>query len=248
VAVIDDKAAKTYFQDEDPVGHRIQNGRDPVTKQPFSYEIVGVVGSVKHSTNVQDDPKGQVYLSAAQLPSPDMMYAIRTSGDPAAIAPSVRAKIREIDSEQPIFEVKTMEKIREENIASPKFNTVLLGVFGGLALVLAAIGIYGVLSYTVTQRTYEIGLRMALGASHANVVKMVMRQALKLTAFGIAAGVVGALVTTRVLTSMLFQISRTDPVTYVSITAILAGVAALASFGPAVRATRVDPIVALRNE
>ena len=133
MAVIDDKSAKTYFQLEDPVGHRIQNGRDPVTKQPFSYQIVGVVGSVKHGTNVQDEPKGQVYLSAAQLPSPDMMYAVRTSGDPAAIAASVRTNIRQIDSEQPIFEVKTLEKIREENIASPKFNTVLLGVFGGLA-------------------------------------------------------------------------------------------------------------------
>jgi len=248
VAVIDDKAAKVYFQDEDPVGHRIQNGRDPVSKQPLSYEIVGVVGSVKHSTNVQDDPKGQVYLSAAQLPSPDMMYAIRTSGDPAAIAPAVRAKIREIDSEQPIFEVKTMEKIREENIASPRFNTVLLGVFGGLALMLAAVGIYGVLSYTVTQRTHEIGLRMALGASQANILKMVMREALKLSGLGMAVGVVGALLATRALTSMLFHISRTDPVTYVSIAAILGGVALLASYIPARRAMQVDPIVALRNE
>jgi putative ABC transport system permease protein len=248
VAVIDDKAAKTHFQLEDPVGHRIQNGRDPVTKQPFSYEIVGVVGSVKHGTNVQDEPKGQVYLSAAQLPSPDMMYAVRTSGDPAAIAASVRAKIRQIDSEQPIFEVKTMENIREENIASPKFNSVLLGVFGGLALVLAAIGIYGVLSYTVTQRTYEIGLRMALGASQANVLKMVITQALKLTGLGIVLGVVGALIATRALTSMLFHISRTDPVTYVSIAAILGGVALLASYMPARRATQVDPMAALRNE
>jgi putative ABC transport system permease protein len=248
VAVIDDKAAKAFFRDEDPVGHRIGNGRDPVTKQPYSYEIVGVVGSVKHSTNVQDDPKGQVYLSAAQVPSANMMYALRTSGDPAAIAPSVRVAIREIDSEQPIFEVKTMENIREENIAAPKFNTVLLGVFGGLALVLAAVGIYGVLSYTVTQRTHEIGLRMALGASQANVLKMVMKQALFLASIGMTAGVIGALLATRALTSMLFHISRTDPVTYVSIAAILGGVALLASYAPARRATRVDPMVALRNE
>jgi putative ABC transport system permease protein len=203
---------------------------------------------VKHGTNVQDEPKGQVYLAAAQLPSPDMMYAIRTSGDPAAIAPSVRAKIHQIDAEQPVFEVKTMETIREENIASPKFNTVLLGVFGGLALVLAAIGIYGVLSYTVTQRTYEIGLRMALGASQGNVLKMIMSHALKLTAVGMVVGVAGALLATRALTAMLFHISRTDPVTYVSIAVILAGVALLASFAPARRATRVDPMVALRNE
>ena len=140
------------------------------------------------------------------------------------------------------------DAIREENIASPKFNSVLLGVFGGLALVLAAIGIYGVLSYTVTQRTYEIGLRMALGASQANVLKMVITQALKLTGLGIVLGVVGALIATRALTSMLFHISRTDPVTYVSIAAILGGVALLASYMPARRAMQVDPMAALRNE
>ena len=248
VAVIDDKAAKAFFQDEDPIGHRIQNGRDPVTKKPFSYEIVGVVGSVKHNANVGDDPKGQVYLSAAQLAPTFTMYAVRTSGDPAAIAPSVRAKIREIDPEQPIFEVKTMEKIREENIAAPKFNTVLLAVFGALSLVLATVGIYGVLSYTVTQRTHEIGLRMALGASQANVLQMVMRQALKLAGIGIAAGIVAALLATRALTTLLFHIKSSDPTTYVVIAVILTAVAMLASYLPARRATKVDPMVALRNE
>ena len=248
VAVIDDKAAKAFFQGEDPVGHRIQNGRDPETKQPRSFEIVGVVGSVKHNANVGDDPKGQVYLASAQVPSSFMMFAIRTSGDPAAIAPSVRAKIREIDSEQPIFEVKTMEKLRADNIAAPKFNTVLLAVFGGLSLILATVGIYGVLSYTVTQRTHEIGLRMALGASRGRVLNMVLSHAIKLAAVGIVLGVIAALAATRMLTTLLFHISRTDPVTYIAIAAILTGVAMLASYLPARRATRVDPMVALRNE
>ena len=248
VAVIDDKAANAFFKDEDPIGHHILNGRDPATKQPFSYEIVGVVGSVKHNANVADDPKGQVYLSSAQLAPSGMMFAIRTSGDPAAIAPSVRAKVREIDSEQPIFEVKTMEKIRADNIAAPRFNTVLLAIFGGLSLVLAAVGIYGVLSYTVTQRTHEIGLRMALGASQSNVLKMVMKQAFMLAAIGMTAGVIGALMATRALTSMLFHISRTDPVTYLGIVAILGSVALIAAYAPARRATKVDPMVALRNE
>lgn len=248
VAVIDDKAAKAFFQDEDPVGHHILTGRDPATRQPLSYEIVGVVGSVKHNANVADDPKGQVYLSAAQLAPPDMMFAIRTSGDPAAIAPSVRTKIREVDSEQPIFEVKTMEKIREENIAAPRFNTVLLGIFGGLSLVLATVGIYGVLSYTVTQRTHEIGLRMALGASQGRVMKMVLSHAMKLAGVGIVLGAIAALVATRALTTLLFHISRTDPVTYVGIAVILSSVAMLASYLPARRAMKVDPMVALRNE
>jgi len=160
----------------------------------------------------------------------------------------VRAKIREVDSEQPIFEVKTMEKIREENMAAPRFNTVLLGIFGGLALVLATVGIYGVLSYTVTQWTHEIGLRMALGAQQGDVLRMIMSHALRLAGIGMVAGVVAALLASKALATLLFHISRTDPVTYVGIVVILGGVALLASYAPARRATRVDPMIALRNE
>jgi putative ABC transport system permease protein len=248
VAVIDDKAAKAYFKDEDPIGRIIVNGTDPKTKQPRQIQIVGVVGSVKHSTNINDDPKGQVYLAAAQEPATFFMYSVRTSREPSAVGPAVRAKIREVDSEQPIFEAKTMDKIRSENIAGPRFNTVLLGMFGGLALVLAAVGIYGVLSYTVTQRTHEIGLRMALGASQANVLSMVMSHAMKLAGIGIVGGGIAALLATRALKTLLFQMSLTDPVTYASIAVILTAVALLASYLPARRATRVDPMIALRNE
>ena len=249
VALIDDRAAKMYFGDANPIGQHINTGDDDlIKKQPRWREIVGVVGSVKHTANIEEGGKGQVYLPYTQLPGFDLQFAVRTSGDPTTIASAARTAIHEIDAEQPIFEVKTMDKIVEENMAQPRFNTVLLGIFGGLALVLAAVGIYGVLSYTVTQRTHEIGLRMALGARQADVLKMVMTHAVRMAAIGIVAGIVAALIATKALATLLFQISRTDPVTYVGIVVILGGVALLASYAPARRATRVDPMVALRNE
>jgi putative ABC transport system permease protein len=248
VVLIDDKAVKMYFGNEDPIGQHISMDNDPATKKPRWREIVGVVGSVKHTANIRDDPKGQVYLPYTQLAAPpEMMFAIRTSGDPNAIVASARAKIREVDSEQPIFEVSTMDKIRDENIAAPRFNTILLGIFGGLALVLAAVGIYGVLSYTVTQRTHEIGLRMALGASQANVLGIVMKHAARLAAIGLGIGLAAALVATRLLSSLLFHVSRTDPATYAAIVTVLGTVALLASYAPARRAAKVDPMIALRN-
>lgn len=249
VAVIDDKAAKMYFGNDNPIGQLINmQDKDPVTKQPRYRQIVGVVGSVKHSTDLGEDTKGQVYLAYTQLNTRDMDFAVRTNGDPTAIMSSVRTQLREVDPEQPVYDAKTMEKIVEEAMAQPKFNTVLLGIFGGLALVLAAVGIYGVLSYTVTQRTHEIGLRMALGASQGSVLKMVINHALKLAAIGIVVGIVAAMAATKALTTLLYQVSRTDPITYVGIVVILGGVALLASYAPARRATRVDPMIALRNE
>jgi putative ABC transport system permease protein len=156
--------------------------------------------------------------------------------------------ILEIDPQQPIERLSTMEKLVDEHMAQPRFNTVLLGIFSGLALVLAAIGIYGVLSYSVTQRTHEIGVRMALGAQRLDVVTMVMKHAMGLAAVGVAIGVVIALAATRVLTAMLFRVSRTDPATYAAIVIVLGAVAMLASYFPARRATKVDPMIALRSE
>ena len=249
VALIDDKAAKMYFGSEDPIGQHLSIDNDPATKQPRWREIVGVVGSVKHTANIGDDPKGQVYLPYTQQAGPPMMmFAIRTAGDPNAIVSSARAKIREVDPEQPIFEVSSMDKIRDENIAAPRFNTVLLSIFGGLALALAAVGIYGVLSYTVTQRTHEIGLRMALGASRVTVIGMVLKHAATLAAIGLGIGLAAALFATRLLRSLLFHVGSTDPLTYTAIIAILWAVALLASYAPAHRAANVDPMVALRNE
>ena len=248
VALIDDKAARLYFGDQDPIGQHLANDNDPLTKKARWREIVGVVGSIKHQSTMSEDTKGQVYLPYTQETAPFGAFALRTTGDPAALASAARARIREVDPDLPMFEVKTMDKLVDDNLAEPRFNTVLLGIFGGLALVLAAVGIYGVLSYTVTQRTHEIGLRMALGASQDSVLKMVMGQAAKLAALGVVIGVVAAVMATRALTSLLFHVSTTDPATYVTIVAILGGVALLAAYAPARRATRVDPMIALRND
>jgi predicted permease len=249
VSIIDEKAAKMYFGTEDPIGQHLSIDNDPATKQPRWRQIVGVVAAVKHNANLGDDPKGQLYVPYSQQDGARMMmFAIRTHGNPNAIVSAVRAKVREVDSQQPIFEVATMEKLRDENLSAPRFNTVLLALFGGLALSLAAVGIYGVLSYTVTQRTHEIGLRMALGASQSSILAMVLRHALKLVSIGLLIGVVAALLETRVLASMLFHISRNDPFTYSAIIVMLAAVALLASYAPVLRATKVDPMVALRNE
>jgi putative ABC transport system permease protein len=197
---------------------------------------------------VLEETKGQTYLPYAQLTAPSLRFAIRTKGDSTAIVGVVRNELRGIDPEMPLYGVSTMATMMTENLAQPRFNTVLLGVFGALALVLAAVGIYGVLSYTVTQRIHEIGLRMALGARPGDVLRMVMNQAMRLSGIGIAAGVVVALIASKALSTLLFRISRTDPVTYLGIVTMLGGVALLASYIPARRATKVDPMVALRSE
>jgi len=247
VAIIDDKTARAYFGSEDPIGHQITFDNDK-QNQPRWRTIVGMVASVRHNASMVDAGKGQVYLPHAQLPLTEMKFAVHTTGTPTAIANAARAQIRQIDSDQPVQRVSTMEQIMEDNLAQPRFNTVLLGIFGGLALVLAAIGIYGVLSYSVTQRTHEIGVRMALGAQQSTVVGMVMKHAMRLAALGMVIGVIIAFAATRALSSMLFRVSRTDPTTYIGIVAILGVVALLASYAPARRATKVDPMIALRSE
>jgi putative ABC transport system permease protein len=221
---------------------------DPTQKQVRWWRIVGVVHSVRHDTSMTEGSKGQVYVPHTLIPIRDMKFAVRTSGDPNSVVNAVRAQISQLDPEQPIQHVSTMDKLLDESLAQPRFNTVLLGIFGGLALLLAAIGIYGVLSYSVSQRTHEIGVRMALGAQQTDVVAMVMKHAMRLAAIGIAIGISAAMLATRALSAMLFRVSRTDPTTYFVIVAILGAVALLASYAPARRATKVDPMIALRSE
>ena len=247
VAIVDDRAVHMYFANDNPIGQHLEVHL-PGVKGARTAEIVGVVGAVKHTPGVAEDTKGQVYIPYTQMVFPGAEFTVRTVSDPTAIASAVRAQVRSVDAEQPIYEVRTMEDIRSEAMAQPRFSTVLLGIFGGLALVLAAVGIYGVLSYTVTQRTHEIGLRMALGASQSSVLRMVMRRAMKLAIIGMTAGVVASLLATRALSSLLFHVSRTDPLTYIGVAVVLGAVALQASYIPARRATRVDPMIALRNE
>jgi putative ABC transport system permease protein len=211
--------------------------------------IVGIVGHVKHYGL---DVKGreQAYFPEAQDPGPlrDMFLVVRTGNDPASIMSAIRGQVASLDSELPIYSVETMDELRSTSMAQRQLNMVLLLCFSVLALVLAAVGIYGVMSFSVTQRTNEIGIRMALGASPYTVLKMILSKAVRLAAVGLAAGLVLAFMLTRLMVGLLFGVGAADPVTYIAIAALLALVAFLASLVPAIRATKVDPMVALRYE
>jgi putative ABC transport system permease protein len=177
-----------------------------------------------------------------------MAVTVRASGDPLSLTAAVRAQVAEIDKDQPIANINTMENRLANSLARQRFSALLLGIFAGLALALAAVGLYGVMSYAVAERTHEIGIRMALGASRADVLGMIIREGLMLTIIGSGIGIIGAFFLTRLMASLLYGVSATDPATFALITALLVGVALTASFVPARRATKVDPMVALRYE
>jgi putative ABC transport system permease protein len=189
-----------------------------------------------------------IYWAHPQLTYSGMTIIARTAGDPLSLAPAAQRVIQSIDPDQPVSDVRTMESWIGNSVARARFGTVLLALFGIVALMLAAIGIYGVISYSVTQRTHEIGIRMALGAKPGDVLRMVIKQGMTVSIIGVALGIVGAFAATRVLASMLYEVAPTDPLTFVSIPLLLSSVALLACYIPARRATKVDPMEALRYE
>jgi putative ABC transport system permease protein len=190
----------------------------------------------------------EVYFPEAQRPVESLSLAIRTASDPATFAPAVQKEIQAVDPEQPVFQVRTMEDLLQSSLERRRLSLLLLGIFAGAALLLAAVGIYGVMSYWVNQRSHEMGIRMALGAGRMDVLRLVLRQSVMLAGIGVALGLVGSLVLTRMMEGLLFNVKPTDPITFILVAAALAGVALLASFLPAYRATSVDPMVALRYE
>jgi len=210
--------------------------------------IVGVVGDVRQRGPARD-PEPEIYMPYEQHPRPAtaMSVVVRTAADPAALPEAMRRLARDRAPDVPV-RFTTMETLLSENVAAPRFRTLLLGLFAGLAVCLAMAGVYGVMAYLVGQRSSEIGLRMALGASSADVQRMVIRQSLALVAAGIVLGLAGAAAATRLLTTVLFQVKPTDPLTYVAAALLLAVVALAASYVPARRAARLDPMVALRQE
>jgi predicted permease len=260
VMVIDEMMAKGLFPNQDPVGQSIRiavpEGFGPGLDGPI--EIVGVVGHVKHfglDSDASSKIQYQIYLPFLQLPDQIMPLAVsgmtmmvRTTGDPLSLASAVRRRVSESNGEQPVFDVQTMGQIVSDSVAGRRFSMLLLGIFACLALVLATVGIYGVISYTATQRTHEIGIRMALGAERTDVLRLVVGQGLRLSLIGIGAGLAAALGLTRLMSSMLYGVRPTDLVTFAAVSLLLASVAVLASYVPARRATRVDPIIALRYE
>ena len=189
-----------------------------------------------------------MYAPYAQDPWPFMDIAVRTSQEPAGVASDVQRAIQTVDKDEPVYNVRTMEEIVSRSVSSRRFMLVLVGLFATLALILTAVGIYGVISFAVSQRTHEIGVRMALGARHQDVLKLVVRRGMILSLVGLAAGVVAALALTRFLASLLYEIKPTDAMTFAGVAAILAAVSFAANYIPARRATRVDPMVALRYE
>ena len=249
VVIINATMAHTFFPNENPLGKRLQLGALPEQEVP-TMEIVGVVGDVHFGLGT--DPQAEMYLPYRQadllLPVFQLSVVLRTAGDPALQTAALRSALAEIDPNQPLVKVRTMEENMATTVAQPRFRTWLIGILAMLALVLAAVGVYGVMSYTVTQRTSEIGVRVALGAQPKDVFRIIVGEGLRLALFGVGVGLVAALVLTRLLQSFLFGISAYDPLTFIAVSLLLTLVAVAASYFPARRATRVDPMIALRYE
>jgi putative ABC transport system permease protein len=247
VAIVDETLARKYWGTEDPVGKRISfEGPD---NHPRWREVIGLVGHVRNE-GLEGESRGEYYAPYAQATGggPNLFIVVRTDGDPASLAPSVRGAIASVDRDLPVFRVATMEQMVSDSLAQRRFSMLLFGIFAALALVLAVVGLYGVMSYAVAQRTHEIGLRMALGAQGSDVLRMVVGQGMGLVAVGLGIGLLGALALTRLMSSLLYGVSAADPLTYAGIAILLGAVALLASYVPARRATKVDPMVALRYE
>jgi len=244
VVIVSESFAQKYFPGEDPIGRRVAV---EMFDKPNPTEIVGVVGDVRYDS-LTDAAGPTVYFPHSELTYSFMTFAVYTSGDPAELAPSVRREISALDPQQPVSDVRTMTEVMADTVGRARFSTLLLGLFAGLATLLAAVGIFGVMNYSVTLRTREIGLRMALGAQPARVLMLVLRQGLVLTLIGIGIGLLGALALTRVMSSLLFGVNATDPATFAAIVPVLTVVSLVACYIPARRATRIDPLVALRYE
>jgi putative ABC transport system permease protein len=242
VAIVDATLARRFFPNQNPVGKHLQFAE---VSRPW--EIVGVAGGVQ-DTGFDQQPRPTIYFPYLQTGDQTLSLVVRTDSEPGAIVPAIKNAIGAVDKDQPVFNVKTMDEIVSGVVSAQRLAFILLGTFAFLALALAAVGIYGVTSYSVSQRTHEIGVRMALGARQSDVLSLVVGHGLRLGLIGVGLGVAGALVLTRFLASMLYGIRPTDPLTYLAVSLLLAAVAALASYIPARRATKVDPMEALRYE
>jgi putative ABC transport system permease protein len=242
--VISQSMARKLWPNEDPIGKRVTIHMKDVD---VPSQVIGVVGDVKHA-GLDANASATAYWPHPELAYNFMTLVIRTDGDPLALAPAVRQAVWSLDKDQPVADIRTMEDLLWVSLARARFSTVMLGVFAGLALLLAITGIYGVVSYSVAERTREIGIRVALGAQRTDVLRMVLGQGLVLAGFGIAIGLVGALAAARLLTSLLFGTSPSDPATFGSVAGLLLTVALSACYLPARNAMKVDPMVALRDE
>lgn len=257
VLVVNESFAKKYFPQQDAIGKRIIIGRNAGPELEDTWrEIVGVVGDTREA-GLNRPPQPTMYIPSAQVPDPmtrfansvlPVSWAIRTTGAPLSLSTAVQRQFLALDSQMAVAKVQTMEKLLSRNTARESFNMMLLSVFAGIALLLAAIGIYGLVSYAVEQRTHEIGIRLALGAGHRQMIGMVLKNGLRLAAAGVAIGLVASFLVTKLLSKLLFGVQAHDPATYAAVALALGTVALAASYVPALRVAKVDPVIALRYE
>ena len=242
VIVVNEAFARRYFPGVEPLGQRLSLGINNIEG-----EVVGVVGDIR-GTRLATPAAPEYYVPEATVAFTDLTLVIRTKGDPASLTPALREVVKEMDKDQPLYDVRTMDALVARSVARQRFSMTLIGVFAVLAMLLAAVGIFSVMSFLVSQRAHEIGIRMALGAQRRDILSMVVRQGVTLTLVGVCVGLAGAFALTRLMSGLLYEVSATDPVVYGGITALLAAVALLACYVPARRATKVDPLIALRYE
>ncbi|HSE99030.1 MAG TPA: FtsX-like permease family protein, partial [Blastocatellia bacterium] len=242
VVLINETMARRYWPGHDPIGQRLEIGYSRK-----ELEIIGMVGDVRQ-LRLDAEVKPEVYVSFNQTPWTFMTFVIKTAGDPSSLASTVRGQVGIVDKDIPVYSIATMQQRMSDSVAKRRFNMLLVGSFGFLALVLAGVGIYGVISYSVAQRTHEIGLRMALGADRRDIFRLIVGQGIVLTIIGIGIGLIGSFALTRLISTLLFGVTATDTLTFAGVSLLLSSVALAACYVPARRATRVDPMVALRYE
>ena len=247
VIIINETLARQYFPNEDPIGKRIKPTVSADDNEPPMRQIIGIVGDVKHR-GLSALPKPEVYVPHAQVPFSSMTLVVRTASDTRSITSAVQGTLREMDKDLPLYNVRTLEQYLGRSSARPRFNALLLSAFACVALLLTGVGLYGVMAYSVAQRTHEIGIRMALGAQTGDVLRMVVRHGMTLALLGVVLGLGGAFALTRLMASLLYGVSATDPWTFAGLSLLLCVVAFIACYMPSRRATKVDPLIALRHE